>query len=469
MDERASDGALPSLSEEFEGAELGDARRTRRLVEMARMAAKAPGLSFPKMARSEAELEAVYRFFGNDEVEWQEVFAPHRERTLQRCHGKAEVLLVHDTTQFRFETDEDARDLGLLTGSARGFYGHFSLAIDNENSRTVLGVLGFQPVIRESFAGSRKEHSASEITRIHATRSQEEKERERWYRGVEEAEAAVGEDCSLIHVMDREADAYMLWSRLVAGERRFVIRATNKPSKRIDRALQGVEGELLREIPLKRRPEQLKASNRKRPARAARLATLHFRAARATFKRTATAHGAPETTSVNVIDVYEPNTPEGQEAIQWNLVTTEPIDTTEQVARVVDIYRARWTIEEYFKALKTGCAYEARQLETLDGLLKALALFIPLAWRMLLLRSAARETPSALAASVLDSDELLLLRKMSVRVKLPENPRLEQALYAIAGLGGHLKRNGPPGWQTLMAGYRELWSAMVGFLAARAM
>jgi hypothetical protein len=332
--------------------------------------------------------------------------------------------------------------------------------------------VGFEPVVRERFVGSRKEHTNSEINRIHAARPREEKERERWYRAIERADAALGEGCSVIHVMDREADAYGLWSRLVSEKRRFVFRAvsgTPRRVRRIERALHASKGQLLREVPLKHRREQLQASNRKRPARAARLATLNFRAGRATFKRPVHVLEAPEAASVNVVEVYEPNPPEGQEPILWTLVTSEPIETVEQVSRIVDIYQARWTIEEYFKALKTGCGYEARQLETLDGLLKALALFIPLAWRMLLLRCAAREAPSAPAANVLDSDELLLLRKMSVRVKLPEQPTLEQALYAIAGLGGHLKRNGPPGWQTLMAGYRELWSAMVGFLAARAM
>ncbi|HEY5275440.1 MAG TPA: IS4 family transposase [Coriobacteriia bacterium] len=471
MHERGPDVALPRLSEEFQGAELGDSRRTRRLSQMVQMAERAPGLSFPKMARSEAELEAVYRFFGNDEVEWQGVFSPHRERTVQRCQEKDEVLVLHDTTQFRFDTEDDARELGLLTGSARGFFGHFSLALDNESTRSVLGVVGFEPVVRQRFVGSRERHTSSEINQIHAARPRAEKERERWYRGVEEAQAAL-DGCDIIHVMDREADAYALWSRLVEADRRFVIRAvsgTPQRVTRVERALQGSEGQLLREVPLKHRREQLLKSNRKRPARAERLATLHFRAAQGTFERPANVLDLPESATVNVVDVYEPSPPEGQEPIHWTLVTSEPIDTLEQVTRIVDIYRARWTIEEYFKALKTGCAYEARQLETLDGLLKALALFIPIAWRMLVLRCAAREAPNAAAATVLDADELLLLRKISVRVKLPEHPTLEQALYAIAGLGGHLKRNGPPGWQTILSGYRDLWSAMIGFLAARAM
>ena len=40
------------------------------------------------------------------------------------------------------------------------------------------------------------------------------------------------------------------------------------------------------------------------------------------------------------------------------------------------------------------------------------------------------------------------------------------ALYAIAALGGHLKRNGPPGWQTLHRGYQDLIMLELGWRAA---
>jgi IS4 transposase len=46
------------------------------------------------------------------------------------------------------------------------------------------------------------------------------------------------------------------------------------------------------------------------------------------------------------------------------LYTSEPIDTAEQLLTIVDQYRSRWVIEEFFKALKTGCAFEKRQLES---------------------------------------------------------------------------------------------------------
>jgi hypothetical protein len=78
-------------------------------------------------------------------------------------------------------------------------------------------------------------------------------------------------------------------------------------------------------------------------------------------------------------DRVEHDCPKGEQAIEWYLVTNEPIGTTEQVAAIVDAYRARWVIEELFKALKTGCQIEKRQLESYEALRNALALFLPIA------------------------------------------------------------------------------------------
>jgi IS4 transposase len=99
--------------------------------------------------------------------------------------------------------------------------------------------------------------------------------------------------------------------------------------------------------------------------------------------------------------VWEVNAPVGTEPVEWRLMTTEPIDTDEQVLRIVDWYRTRWMIEEYFKALKTGCAFEQGQLASFHTLCVALALLAPMAWRLLLLRYLARELPTTAATVVL--------------------------------------------------------------------
>ena len=133
---------------------------------------------------------------------------------------------------------------------------------------------------------------------------------------------------------------------------------------------------------------------------------------------------------------------------------------------MVDFYRARWVIEEYFKALKTGCSLEKRQLETKDSLLNALAVFLPIAWHLLLLRSLAHVAPELPASTVLSETHLLILRARP-KLKLSEQPSLEEVLWAIAALGGHKKYNGPPGWQTLGAGFERLRALGEGWDLAR--
>jgi hypothetical protein len=237
---------------------------------------------------------------------------------------------------------------------------------------------------------------------------------------------------------------------------------------RIERCLEQSAGQLLREVELSARKARSPVSAKTFPSRDARMAELNVRAARVVLRRPSTAkESLPAEVVVNLVEVFEPKPPANEEPIRWLLLTSESIDSFEDVARVVDAYRRRWVIEEYFKALKTGCAYEARQLESAHALLNVMALLIPVAWRLLLLRGVAHATPTELATRFLSADELSLLRQMSRRVTLSPSPTVAEALFAIAGLGGHLKRNGPPGWLTLTRGYAALLSARIGWLAAR--
>lgn len=147
-------------------------------------------------------------------------------------------------------------------------------------------------------------------------------------------------------------------------------------------------------------------------------------------------------------------------------MTTAPIATVTQVLQVVDWYRTRWLIEEFFKGLKTGCAYEQRQLESLDTLLVALGLFLPIAWQLLLLRHLARDMPEAPASVVLTSRQLQILHAAS-HGRLRAVPTVADAVQFIARLGGHLRQNKEPGWLVLSRGMQTLRSMEAGWLAAR--
>jgi hypothetical protein len=105
--------------------------------------------------------------------------------------------------------------------------------------------------------------------------------------------------------------------------------------------------------------------------------------------------------------------------------------------------------------LKTGCAIERRQLESKDALLNCLGLFVPIAVKMLALRTRARLNPDTPVGQLLSATELEALRLIA-RAPLPPTITAQQALLAIAAVGGHLRNNGPPGWLTIARGFETL-------------
>jgi hypothetical protein len=149
------------------------------------------------------------------------------------------------------------------------------------------------------------------------------------------------------------------------------------------------------------------------------------------------------------------------------LLTTEPVNTISQLLRVVDHYRARWLVEEYFKALKTGCSLEKRRSGSYQALVKVTALLVPVAYRMLLLCGLERRSRQASAAVFFDSVDLQLMRMDDATRALPEIDSLATALHYLARMGGHLKHNGPPGWITIGRGFEKLLSLRRGWEAAQ--
>lgn len=98
------------------------------------------------------------------------------------------------------------------------------------------------------------------------------------------------------------------------------------------------------------------------PSRDQRPACLHFAAQEVTLRRSESASKESlKELPANLVHVWEPEPPAGEVPVEWKLLTTEPVETIDQILAVVDAYRARWLIEELFKALKTGCSFEKRQ------------------------------------------------------------------------------------------------------------
>lgn len=468
---------VPSVAGEFAGAVLGDSRLVRRACSAVDLLSVAPDLGFPRAMRSEKESEGFYRFLRNPKVHYGLLVDAHAEQTVDRTAPGSTIRVIHDTTEFSFSNEAESREgLGRLRSgdSKQGFLAHVSLAVEADSFTKPLGVLHAICWARTAPARGARKISGEVLAKIVG------KESMRWAEAVQQAERRLDGRCSAVHLMDREGDSYPLLCSMKESGARFVIRMArdrlvgshDDDRLLLSEALIELPMFLEREVPLSRRaPKPTPRSTHGQ--RQARMAKLSVSAGRLSLRRPRYYDDLPEQLRVNVVYVQELEAPEGTEPIAWVLVTSEPIDTADQVEAVVEHYRARWLIEEFFKALKTGCAFEKRQLESFETLTNALALFFPIAWQMLLLRTLSRLSPTAPATAALSRTQIKVLQRYQPQKMPLKGATVKDALYAVAGLGGHLKNNGPPGWRTLAHGMQELtkmadvWDAASGEQAKR--
>lgn len=453
---------VEALATEVAEGNFTDDRLTRRLRKLVSALARDPKSSFPDVFDG-AGLEAAYRFFSNQRVTPESILSPHFEATRGRCSQEPVVLVAHDTTTFSYRYDGEREGLGRVQRgnerSSQTFLAHLSLVMSADGHRRPLGVAGFKTWARTA------EPSGVEY--------------QRWEAQIRAASEQIGGRKNAVHLTDREADDYEMFHALKRDEHRFVARCHH------NRLLEDAAGKVKlrdffanvlpvveRDVPINPRAQKQTETLRKiYPARAGRTARLSVAAVTVALKKPLSPrkHGiadVPASLSINVVRVWEQEPPNGAAPVEWYLYTTEPIETPEQQLAVVDYYRARWTIEEYFKALKTGCDFEKRQLQDYEALINLLAVFAPIAYRLLLIRTEATNAPDEPALAVVSRDELDVLRVLGRR-KLGDSPTVRDIYLAIAALGGHIKYNGNPGWLTLARGYDKLESLTAGWTAAK--
>jgi hypothetical protein len=286
----------------------------------------------------------------------------------------------------------------------------------------------------------------------------------------------MGAEVTLIHVIDRDADDYALFARLLQANQRFIIRGNHDRLTRqelrsvhLSQRLLEVPAVACRQIKLSMRQAKLPpGAARRHPARPSREARIEMGATRVTLLRPKSAERSlPPTLTLNCVFVREVDPPPDRQPVDWRLWTAESIETPEDCWQVVDDYRTRWVIEEFILAIKSECAVQERQLESQEALMRLLTVMAPIAWHMLLLRVLARAEPEAPASTILTPGMLEVLERTELRYPLPEHPTAKDALLTIAGMGGFLKHNGMPGFRTLAHGEQKLLALVQGYELGR--
>lgn len=450
---------------DFDELELGDTRLDNRAKDLAEKIALRPSDSFPKIFASDAEIEAFYRFMNNDRVRAGAIAAEHAKVSWRRAQDDGdEVLLLHDTTEHSFE-GEDTR-LGLSQrGKHQSFWSHCVLAAASSGPPTAFGVVGLHAYLCDDGVWTWALSDGSEEPL--------RKGSDRWLDGVHTVVEDVPAGLRVIHVADREGDAYAMFAALREHDQAFVIRAAHnrvladgagKLRDALAPAQHLVERDVLLSARGGKRPPKSRATHPERDGRAARLSLRGIAAVVA--KPVAAAEHLPTILSLNAVEVNELDPPDGEEPIHWMLWTTLPVDSPEALERVVDVYRRRWLIEEFFRSLKTGCAFSKRQAESLDALLRIQALLLPVAVRLLNLRTLAKTDPKLPWSAVISERQLRILQEMQPKHRLTKRSNARAVMLAVAAQGGHLKSNGDPGWMTLGRGFEDLIQGEWGWIAA---
>lgn len=464
MDE-GIDLELTGIGAELTGIDLGDERLNRRSLKVLEALATNPQASVNAACSGWSETLAAYRFFNNPAVEPEKILAPHQEATRERIQAQPVVLVIQDTTEFDF-TSHPPKDAGCLDKTYRfGFYDHTSLAVTPE--RLCLGVVGEEQFDRapESL-GKTNERVNWPI---------EDKESFRWLSGYRLA-SRLAKECpntQIVSVADSEADIYDIFVDAKEQESgaEFLIRAKeNRATPEKDPAAGPAA---YRKVKDEARASEVRIRKtielQQTPKRAARLATLEIRALEVTVKPPHARSRLPQVT-YNVVLVDEVNGPQDGTDVCWLLITSLPIETIAQIEIVIEYYVARWTVEVYFRTLKTGCKIEEIQLETVRRLKNCLAFYKIIAWRILYLTHLNRECPDLPCDAVFGEEEWLPVWQIVKQEPPPKSPPLlGEFMKLIAELGGYNNRatEPPPGPQTIWTGLRRMLDFAIAWKACQ--
>ena len=170
------------------------------------------------------------------------------------------------------------------------------------------------------------------------------------------------------------------------------------------------------------------------------------------------------------MQVTEVAPPAGEKAIEWTLLTNEPVQTFEDAWRVTGWYERRWVVEEYHKAQKTGCRVEDMQFTTAARLGPAIALLSVVAVTLLNLREAGRRDDARVRrADTVLSPEYVEVLSLTRYGKVRDDLTVHEFFLALGRLGGHQNRkcDGHPGWLVLWRGWMKLQAMLDGYLAAK--
>lgn len=475
-------GEASWAAEEFAEVSLGDKRLDARLVTLCDRFSDSPESPINQACADWAEAKAAYRFFQNENVKVADILATHRRKTADRAMQHKTVLAIQDTSWLVYTNHPRTEGLGKMSLKkgknvqkiySNGLMVHTCLAVTTEG--LPLGLLDqkiFARKLRPEHArGCRGGRDIQGVIPV------EEKETYRWLETLITTQKAMG-NTQVVTVCDREADLYDFFKLSHQLGTAVLVRANanrtiNRKSRYARKGVLKLWDHMCQQpetgsftIPIPKRAETKHCK-----AREARTATVVVRFG--TFRLNPPCNNIKYRSELlpdiemNAVYVLEPTPPDGEEAIEWMLLTNLPVRSFDEAYEKVLWYCLRWRIEMYYKVLKSGFRIESCRLGHAERLARYLTVMSIVAWRLFMITLIARTDPTIPCTELLADNEwrVLFLKTHKSRMLPKKPPCLGDIVVWIAKLGGYLARNsdGPPGTVTLWRGWKRLTDLTEGW------
>ena len=454
---------------EFSSSDLGHQDRNEALICSAEQIGKYPHFSANMAFKGDkAGSKRWYNFIASphEAVNFSSILSGPEENTYRRMMSEKVVLLVVDTTKLNFTSKSQTANLGLIgrnqtNAESKGLILHTTMAVTPEG--VALGIMK-----ATCFTRKPKEEGSKE-------RPFEERESYLWVDHALTAEE-IGQympDTRLILVCDRGAD-FANFIFICAGMKHcdLIVRAkADRVLPEENRTLfqlmdeQNEAGRITITVPRQSQRPKLsgKPAVKKVEKRKAEL-KVSFCKVKIAPSPEMKGKAPIEVCAISAIEI---DPPEGVKPVCWRLLTTLQVNSYEDAVQCIEHYTRRWTIEEFHRVLKTGCRVEYLAHRDAERIKRALAVYMVIAWRIMLLARFGRETPDLPPEVLLNDLEIHVLRKIFAKKKGVRTLKtLYDAIILIAKLGGYLDRKNdpPPGYEVFWKGYQVFQAMYEGAL-----
>jgi hypothetical protein len=434
------------INANFEGLELDDKRRVKRLKKIATKMLEYPEASIPQQMESWSDTKAAYRLFNTNSITFNRLQMPHRAKTKKLAkESEKPILFIQDTTDLDFTKYPETEELGPIGNhEGRGLMMHTCLAVEYDKKMPRLMGLPMQQIWRRKEKPYIKNETRTERNNRHT-------EAKIWATTLRRI-GNPPKGKKWIEIGDRANDIFEFMDYCRQSGWNYVFRVCQNRRIKINKEITSINQTLalLPEMGTATITKRIKGKTKKQEIKLS-----------ISYQEIEVIPPARFKGKIKPCKAWLIKVENKEENISWELYSSLPVTNLEEAIEKIEWYTIRWMIEEYHKCLKTGCSVEERQLEDAEALKALIGLLSIIALRLLEMRDQARQKGEEPAISAIPE---ILVKIIAKRDPSKGIITVREFWHKTAQLGGFLgrKSDGEPGWQTLWRGWLRLLDMWIG-------